>query len=162
MVGLNDPMVQALVRGRHIACLASENADGSIHLTATWYLCEEGQLYLETDSTSRQARNLRARPTASLMIDVRQPGVEFGVTAAGHAELVSGARSHDLNQRIFRRYLSPEAMADPRLGVLLTNPTAITIELIPTTWTAWDMRELAKALFNGEPAPSGYFLPLDS
>jgi hypothetical protein len=95
------------------------------------------------------------------MIDVRRPGDEFGVTAAGRAELFSGERSHGLNQRIFRRYLSPAAIADPRLVVLLENPSAITIELIPTTWTAWDMRELAKALFNGEPAPSGYFLPLD-
>ena len=161
MASLNDPIVQALVHGRHIACLASENADGSLHLTATWYVYEVGRLYLETDSTSRQARNLRARPTASLMIDARRPGAEFGVTAAGHAELVSGERSHDLNQRIFRWYLSPAAMADPRLGVLLTIPTAITIELIPTTWTAWDMGELAKALFSGAPAPSGYFLPLD-
>jgi general stress protein 26 len=161
MAGLNDPKVQELLQGRHIACLASENADGSMHLTATWFLYEEGRLYLETDSTSRQARNLRARPKASLMIDVREPGAEFGVTAAGHAEFVNGARSHELNQRIFRRYLSPAAIADPRLVVLLENPSAITIELIPTTWTAWDMGELAKALFNGAPAPSGYFLPLD-
>jgi hypothetical protein len=81
--------------------------------------------------------------------------------AYGNAEFVNGARSHELNQRIFRRYLSPAAIADPRLVVLLENPSAITIELIPTTWTAWDMGELAKALFNGAPAPSGYFLPLD-
>jgi nitroimidazol reductase NimA-like FMN-containing flavoprotein (pyridoxamine 5'-phosphate oxidase superfamily) len=161
MASLNDPMVQALVRGRHIACLASENADGSVHLTATWFLFEDERLYMETASTSRQARNLGARPTASVMIDVRQAGAEYGVTAAGRAELVSGERSHELNQRIFRRYLSPAAMADPRFGVVLADPAAITIELIPTTWTAWDMRELAKALFGGAPAPSGYFLPLD-
>ena len=30
--------LQGLLRGRHIATLATENADGSIHLTAVWYL----------------------------------------------------------------------------------------------------------------------------
>jgi PPOX class probable F420-dependent enzyme len=161
MASPDDPMVQALLRGRHIACLASENADGSLHLTATWYLFEEGNLYVWTSSTSRQARNIRARPKASVMIDARRPGVEFGVAAAGRAELVSGERSHDLNRRIHRRYLSPEALADPRLGVILADPSSLTIELTPTKWTSWDMGELAKALFGGAPAPAGYFLPFD-
>lgn len=33
-----DAKVQELLRGRHIATLATENADGSMHLTAVWYL----------------------------------------------------------------------------------------------------------------------------
>jgi hypothetical protein len=44
MASLNDPKVQELLQGRHIACLASVNADGSLHLTATWFLCEVGRL----------------------------------------------------------------------------------------------------------------------
>jgi PPOX class probable F420-dependent enzyme len=161
MASPTDPMVQDLLKGRHIACLATENADGSLHLTATWYLFEEGRLYVETSSKSRQARNLRDRPTASLMIDGRQPGAEFGVAAAGRAGFVGGARAHELVGRIHRRYLSSAAMADPRLGAVLADPSAVTVELIPTKWTSGDMRELAKALFGGAPAPSGYFLPFD-
>ena len=36
-----DPTFQELLRGRYIAALGTENADGTIHLTAVWYL-EDG------------------------------------------------------------------------------------------------------------------------
>jgi hypothetical protein len=37
-----DPTFQKLLEGRHIATFGTENADGSIHLTAVWYLFEGG------------------------------------------------------------------------------------------------------------------------
>ena len=78
-----DPALQELLRGRYIATFGTENSDGSIHLTAVWYLFESGSLYVATSSKSRKARNVAARPRASLMVDVRRPGAERGVTAAG-------------------------------------------------------------------------------
>jgi nitroimidazol reductase NimA-like FMN-containing flavoprotein (pyridoxamine 5'-phosphate oxidase superfamily) len=161
MANPTDALVQELLQERHIACLATENADESIHLTAVWYLFEEGRIYVATSSKSRKARNIRSRPKASLMIDARQSAAERGVAAAGGAELVSGKRSRELNLRIQSRYLSPAAMADPRVGGVLADLDDITIELVPTKWASWDMRELGKALFGGAPAPAGYFLPLD-
>ena len=73
MVDVSNPLVQELLRGRRVACLATENADGSIHLTAVWYLFEGDCLYVATSSRSAKARNLRARPKASLMVDIRDP-----------------------------------------------------------------------------------------
>src|SRR6476661_8940729 len=61
-----DPALQELLRGRYIATVGTENSDGSIHLTAVWYLFESGSLYVATSSKSRKARNVAARPKASL------------------------------------------------------------------------------------------------
>ena len=60
-----DPTLQEILRGRYIATLGTENADGTIHLTAVWYLFEDGYLFVATSSKSRKARNLAARPKAS-------------------------------------------------------------------------------------------------
>jgi general stress protein 26 len=55
-----DPTSQELLRGRYIAALGTENADGTIHLTAVWYL-EDGHLFIATSSKSRKARNIVVR-----------------------------------------------------------------------------------------------------
>jgi general stress protein 26 len=89
-----DPSFQKLLRGRYIATLGTENADGTIHLTAVWYLFEDGYLFIATSSKSRKACNIAARTKASLMVDVRKPGAERGVTGAGSAELISGEPAH--------------------------------------------------------------------
>lgn len=39
-----DPAFQGLLDGRFIATLGTENADGTIQLTAVWYLFEDGRL----------------------------------------------------------------------------------------------------------------------
>ena len=91
-----DPTFQELLRGRYIAALGTENADGTIHLTAVWYLFEDGNLFIATSSKSRKARNIAARAKASLMVDVRKPGTERGVNGAGKAELISGEQSQEI------------------------------------------------------------------
>jgi hypothetical protein len=45
-----DPTFQELLRGRYIAALVTENADATIHLTAVWYLFEDGHLFIATSS----------------------------------------------------------------------------------------------------------------
>ena len=70
------PNFHDLLRGRYIATLGTENTDGTIHLTAVWYLFEDGYLFIATSSKSRKARNIAARVRASLMVDVRKPGAE--------------------------------------------------------------------------------------
>ena len=94
-----DPTSQELLRGPYIAALGTENADGTIHLTAVWYL-EDGHLFIATSSKSRKARNIVARARASLMVDVRKPGAERGVNGAEKAELISGEQSEEINRRI--------------------------------------------------------------
>ena len=157
-----DPTFQGLLQGRYIATLGTENADGTIHLTAVWYLFEDGSLFIATSSKSRKARNIAALPKASLMIDARRPGTERGVNAAGRAELISGSQSREINRRIHRRYMSATAISDPHVGPVFESFDDVTIRLAPVSWTAWDMAVLDAQAFGGRlGATPGYLLALD-
>ena len=157
-----DPALQELLGGRYIATLGTENADGSIHLTAVWYLFESGSLYVATSSKSRKARNVAARPKASLMVDVRRPGAERGVTAAGQVEMITGDQSQQINRRIHCRYMSAAAISDPHIGPVFASFDDVTIRLAPESWTTWDMAALdAQALGGRLAGTPGYLLPLD-
>jgi PPOX class probable F420-dependent enzyme len=157
-----DPKLQELLRGRHIATLGTENADGTIHLTAVWYLFDDGCLFIATSSKSRKARNIAARAKASLMVDLRKPGAERGVNAAGKAELISGGQSAAINRRIHSRYISTAAMADPGIAPVFASFDDVTIRITPSSWTQWDMAVLDAQAFAGRLGGTpGYLLPLD-
>jgi PPOX class probable F420-dependent enzyme len=157
-----DPSFQELIRGRYIATLGTENADGTIHLTAVWYLFESGSLYVATSSRTQKARNVMARPKASLMVDARKPGTERGVTAAGKVEVISGNQSQEINRRIHSRYLSKAAISDPHVGPVFESFDDVSIRLTPTSWITWDMAVLDAQAFGGRLGKTpGYMLPLD-
>ncbi len=157
-----DPALQEFLQGRHIASLGTENADGTIHMTAVWYLFEQGSLFIATSSKTRKARNVAARPKASLMVDTRKPGTERGVAAAAKAELISGDQSRELNRRIHGRYMSPAAISDPNVGAVLASFDDVTIKLTPVSWTTWDMTLLDAQAFGGRLGGiPGYLLSLD-
>jgi PPOX class probable F420-dependent enzyme len=157
-----DPTLQELLRGRYIATLGTENPDGTIHLTAVWYLFEDGYLFVATSSKSRKARNIVARAKASLMVDVRKPGAERGVNGAGKAEVISGEQSREINRRIHGRYMSAAAMSDPHIEPVFASFDDVTIRITPGSWTAWNMAELDAQAFGGRLGGTpGYLLPLD-
>jgi hypothetical protein len=150
-----------ILRGRFIASLGTENEDGSIHLTAVWYLFDGGCFYVATSSQTRKARNVVARPKGSLMVDIRKPASERGLVAVCTADVVAGERSKEINARIHGRYMSEAALADPRVGGTMAAMDDITLKLTPAGWYAWDMRTLDEAVFGGAMKTPGYLLPLD-
>ena len=152
---------EEILTGRFIASLGTENEDGSVHLTAVWYLFDGGCLYVATSSQTRKARNVAARSKASLMVDVREPASERGVVATCTTDVIAGDSSRKINARIRGRYLSEAALADPRAGGTLAAMDDITLRLTPTGWYAWDMRVLDDAFFGGAMKTPGYVLPLD-
>jgi PPOX class probable F420-dependent enzyme len=156
------PPLRELLRGRYIATLGTENVDGTIHLTAVWYLFEDGYLFVATSSKSRKARNIAARATASLMVDVRKPGAERGVNGSGKAELISGEQSGEINRRIHGRYMSATAMSDDHIAPVFASFDDVTIRITPGSWTVWDMAVLDAQAFGGRLGGTpGYLLPLD-
>ena len=89
MAGLSD-WARTLLDGRHYATLATQDADGSLHLTPVWYLFRDEQLFVGTLSTSRKSRNVVARPTASLIVDIRKPGAECWISGSGPVTILRG------------------------------------------------------------------------
>src|SRR6266480_1347956 len=136
------PNFHDLLRGRYIATLGTENTDGTIHLTAVWYLFEDGCLFIATSSKTQKARNVAARPKASLMVDARKPGTERGVTAAGRVDVLSGEQSKEINRRIHSRYLIAAGISDPHVGAVFASFDDVTIRLTPVSWFSWDMAVL--------------------
>ena len=161
MAQLADGLVQELLHGRHIGCLATENSDGTLQQTAVWYMFADGKLYVATSSRTRKARNLERDPKASLMVDSRDPVASRGVNVAGEARILTGAVAHEWNTRIHQRYLSTEALADGRIGPVFAAWDDVTIELKPTAVFTWDMRELDRAMLGGAISTPGYLLPLE-
>ena len=161
MAALNDPLVQQLLKGRHIASIATESSNGSIHMVAVWYWFDGASIYVATSSRSRKARNLQATPKVTLMIDSRDPAASFGVTISGTARILSGEESQKKNKEIHTKYLSPAALADARVGPVFAGWDDVTIQVMPASVISWDMREADRQVFGGafESNP-GYLLPL--
>lgn len=161
MASLSDTLVQELLCGRFIGSLGTQNGDGTIHLTSVWYLFDDRHLFVATSSRTRKLRNLQARPTASLMVDSRDPLASRGVTCAGPVDILTGSAAQQMNHRIHHRYMSDAALSDPRIAPIFASFDDVTIKLAPTTLFTWDMRELDRAVMGGAMATTGYLLPLD-
>jgi PPOX class probable F420-dependent enzyme len=162
MPALSDSMRKTL-EARHYATLATHNEDGSIHLTPVWYLFEDGKIYVGSPSSSRKARNVAARPDATIMVDVRRPGGESWVSASGRVEIISGDDARAINARILQRYLTQEAMADSRVGPAFAAVDDITICLIPESWRSWSAKDIDEQFFGGllSSTPDKWFRPID-
>ncbi len=149
MASLSDSLVRQLLDGRHIASLATQNSDGSIHMVAVWYWFDGAHICVATSSRSRKARNLKSDPKVSLMIDARDSAASCGVTIAGTAKILSGDLSQQTNAEIHRKYLSKDALADARVGPVFAAWDDVTIQIAPASVIAWDMREADRQFFSG-------------
>lgn len=157
-----DEFAQSLLAGRHIASLATQRADGTIHLTAIWYLYKDGYLYFPTSSTSVKVRNVKANPTATAMIDMRVPGQEQGISVSGSACVIDGEQGRILVAEAQRRYLTETALADPNVGPKYAEFDDVVIALTPARWVKWDIAQMNAEQFGGLlSVESGYLHPLE-
>lgn len=158
-----DDSAREILNGRRYATLATHNEDGSIHTTPVWYVFENGSLYVGSPSLSRKARNVAARPNATMLVDIRKPGGERWIYASGRVEILRGDESREINSRILRRYLTDEAMADPRIGPAFAAADDITICLKPESLRSWSSKDLDEQFFGGllSSAPEKWFRPVE-
>jgi PPOX class probable F420-dependent enzyme len=162
MAGLND-WARALLDGRHYATLATQDADGSLHLTPVWYLFRDEQIFVGSSSVSRKSRNVVARPTASLIVDIRKPGAERWISGAGPVIILRGDESKKINAAIHERYLTSEALRDPRIGPIFAAADDVTICIRPAKWRSWAANDLDAQIFGGilTATPEKWFRPVD-
>lgn len=161
MASLTDELVQQLLKGRYVATLGTHNPDGSIHMVSVWYWYDGSHIYVATSSRSRKGRNVQSRPQASIMIDSRDPTASCGVNIAGEAKILSGVSAAEKRDKVHRKYLSPAALADPKVGPIFAAFDDIALQITPATVIAWDMRMIDRQFFGGamERNPS-YLFPL--
>ena len=161
MASFADALVEELLDARHIASLATENPDGSIHMVAVWFWFDGAQIFVATSSRSRKARNLQSNPKVSLMVDARDPAASCGITITGTAQILTADSSRKMNAEIHRKYLSKAALADASVGPVFAAWDDVTIQIAPASLIAWDMRQADRQFFGGtlERNPE-YLLPL--
>ena len=163
MSKLTDSMREFL-NGRHYATLATSNEDGTIHLTPVWYLFEDGRFYVETSPSARKARNVAARPQASIVVDTRRrQGDELWVSASGTAEVIQGERFNEIAAKILKRYITKTGLEDPRVGPGFSAGGGVVICLTPDSWGSWDFKSLDDQYFGGilRQTPEKWFHQVD-
>jgi PPOX class probable F420-dependent enzyme len=121
---------------RRCGVLATHNSGCTIHLTPIWFLFEGGCFYFESSSTSRKVKNVEQSPSASVVVDAREPGRERWVSASGPVEILRDAESASINSRIRRRYVAEPALGGP-LEAALAAADDVTLKLVPTAWRSW-------------------------
>ena len=121
---------------RRSAALGTFNEDGSIHLTYVIFLYQDGRLYLETASVTRKARNVAARPQASMLIQgPASTGRSLMVAAEGTARVIEGAEANAINHRLRAKYIRPGALdAIDRAWGRFDD---VAIEIKPLHWRSW-------------------------
>src|SRR6266545_3765043 len=94
---------------------------------------------------------------------VRRYAVLATHDAEGPVELLRGDEAREINARIRRRYLTPEALGDERIEPVFAAADDVTIRLTPDEWRAWDSKDLDAAAFGGiiGATPERWFLPVE-
>lgn len=128
--------MQEFLKRQPFAMLATHNPDGSIHVVPVSYLFEDGRFFFATSSSSRKARNLAARPEATVTVDNRS--TPEWVSATGTAELIRGQRSREINARLSRKSWTEADLET--VGPLLEQTEDVTIAITPRRWSTWDIR----------------------
>jgi PPOX class probable F420-dependent enzyme len=162
MAELTDDL-RLLLAERRYAILATHDPDDVIHLTPVWFMFDNDRFYFESFSESRKIKNLRQNPSASVIVDVRRPGTESWVSAAGTAEILEGEEAQTINAAIRHRYLTQDALGDPRIEPIFAAADDVTIRLTPAKWRWWAAKDLDQGFFDGilGASPERWFLPLE-
>ena len=77
-----------LLNERRIATLTTFSENGMPHVTAVWFLWQDGALYIATSHHTGKGRNLLRDARMALCIESREDGRESGMSASGEAELL--------------------------------------------------------------------------
>jgi pyridoxamine 5'-phosphate oxidase-like protein len=152
-----DDRLRSILDARLIATLATTDPDGSMSLTAVWFLRSGEKILIATGGRTRKARNAAARPAAAVLIDTRGRGALRGAAAAGMIEVVRGPEALELNEAVWAKYLTEAGLTHPEVGGALRKTDDTTLRFRPGDWRTWGTDED----FGGAFELPGMTFPLD-
>jgi PPOX class probable F420-dependent enzyme len=153
-----DDRLLALLDARLIATLATTNGDGSAYLSAVWFLRDGAEVLIATGGSTRKARNAGARPAAALLVHNRADGPLRGAAATGRIAVTRGVEARELNERVWRKYLTPAGLGHPEVGESIRAHDDVTLRFSPGDWRMWGTDED----FGGAFELPGIAYPLDT
>jgi nitroimidazol reductase NimA-like FMN-containing flavoprotein (pyridoxamine 5'-phosphate oxidase superfamily) len=156
---LSSAEIDELLSKTLIANLGTLDNDGAIHILPMWFLRIDNDICIPTSSHTHKYRNLKARPHASVMIDISRAGLNLrGVLIRGQVELLYGEIAKQINHSIHLKYVTPEGLNDPEVASYLSKGDDITIKVHMDHLVSWNLSDskAGKAL-----SRSGWIRPLD-
>ena len=112
-----------LLRGRHLAIITTNGADGMPHSTPVWYVPDGDSVAIIAEENAVKVRNLRRDPSVSVVIASERRPYRY-ILYRGKAELLTEGVA-DYRWRIAERYLGEErarrylAKGDSQLPVVV-------------------------------------------
>ena len=160
MVSLTPHQIDELLSMTLIANLATLDNDGYIHIVPMWFLRLGDEICIPISRHTHKYKNLRARPHASVMIDISRAGLDLrGVLIKGRVVLVDGDEAQRINRAIHLKYVTLEGLSDSNVASYLSKGDDITVKIHMDHLINWNLTdsEAGMALRMG-----GWSRPLNS
>ena len=154
--------IEDVLTKRLTATIGTLNEDGSIHLAYVIFLYDNGRFYCETASLTRKARNVRARPTASFIVEGEAfSGRRVMAENEGTARLIEGDEALEVNRRLRAKYITDGAL--DRVDAAWNQFDDVTIEITAgPRWRSWCGAKFAERTADAmDGATAGVWLPDD-
>jgi PPOX class probable F420-dependent enzyme len=146
-ITMTAPEIEAFVRDRRTAVLATIGPGGQPHLAAMWFALVDGSIVFETKAKSQKVVNVRRNPRVTVLLEsgVTYPELR-GVSFDGTAEIVENADDRRdylraVARSVIDRYHGAAAGADDAaLDQVMHNRVALVLHAGRTR--SWDHRKL--------------------
>ena len=125
-----------------IANLATCGKNDTIHIVPMWFIRIGNDICIPTSRRTRKYKNLRAKPHASVMIDISRAGLDLkGVLIKGAVELVEGEEARKINHQIHLKYVTPEGLREPSVASYLSKGDDVTVRIHMDDVVNWNLAE---------------------
>jgi nitroimidazol reductase NimA-like FMN-containing flavoprotein (pyridoxamine 5'-phosphate oxidase superfamily) len=125
-----------------IANLATFGEGKTIHIVPMWFIRLGNDICIPTSRYTHKYRNLKARPYASVMIDISREGLDLkGVLIRGPVELVQGEEAKNINHQIHLKYVTEEGLNDPSVASYLSKGDDVTVRINMEHIVNWNLAD---------------------
>ena len=125
-----------------IANLATLGEDDTIHIVPMWFIRLGNDICIPTSRHTRKYKNLKARPYASVMIDISREGLDLkGALIRGPVELVEGEEARKINHQIHLKCVTEEGLNDPSVASYLSKGDDVTVRIHMEHIVNWNLAD---------------------
>jgi nitroimidazol reductase NimA-like FMN-containing flavoprotein (pyridoxamine 5'-phosphate oxidase superfamily) len=125
-----------------IANLATLGEDDAIHIVPMWFVRLGNDICIPTSRHTRKYKNLKARPYASVMIDISREGLDLkGALIRGPVELVEGEEARKINHQIHLKYVTEEGLNNPSVASYLSKGDDVTVRIHMEHIVNWNLAD---------------------
>jgi general stress protein 26 len=125
-----------------IANLATLGEDDTIHIVPMWFIRLGNDICIPTSRHTRKYKNLKAKPYASVMIDISREGLDLkGALIRGPVELVEGEEARKINHQIHLKYVTEEGLNDPSIASYLSKGDDVTVRIYMEHIVNWNLAD---------------------